>query len=101
MNYNLKNSYEVNHLHSIYSKLTWLVFSFTITTLIVILFVKQASFNYTFIAVDAIMLICLAIAYTLHMFLMTRKSVHYNQYAAFVSSIEISPIKKNPLQYLF
>ena len=101
MNYNLKNSYEVNHLHSIYSKLTWLVFSFTITTLIVILFVKQASFNYTFIAVDAIMLICLAIAYTLHMFLMTRKSVHYNQYTAFVSSIEISPIKKNPLQYLF
>ena len=93
MNYNLKNSYEVNYLHRIYSKLTWLVFSFTITTLIGILFVKQASFNFTFIAVDAIMLICLAIAYTLHMFLMTRKSVHYNQYTAFVSSIEISPIK--------
>ena len=54
---------------------------------------KQASFNFTFIAVDAIMLICLAIAYTLHMFLLTRKSVHYNQYTAFVSSIEISPIK--------
>ena len=53
MNYNLKNSYEVNYLHRIYSKLTWLVFSFTITTLIVILFVKHASFNFPFIAVDA------------------------------------------------
>ena len=65
MNNNLKNSYEVNYLHRIYSKLTWLVFSFTITTLIVILFVKQASFNFSFIVVDAIMLICLAIAHTL------------------------------------
>ena len=75
MNYNLKNSYEVNYLHRIYSKLTWLVFSFTITTLIVILFVKHTSFNFSFIAVDAIMLICLAIAYTLHMFFLTRNKV--------------------------
>ena len=64
MNNNLKNSYEVNYLHRIYSKLAWLVFSFTITTLIVILFMKHTSFNFPFIAVDAIMLICLAIAYS-------------------------------------
>ena len=95
MNNNLKSSYEVNYLHRIYSKLAWLVFSFTITTLIVILFVKHASFNFPFIAVDATMLICLVIAYTLHMFLLTRKSVHYNQYTTFVSSVEISPIKKS------
>ena len=75
--------------------MAWLVFSFTITTLIVILFMKHTSFNFPFIAVDAIMLICLVIAYTLHMFLLTRKSVHYNQYTAFVSSVEISPIKKS------
>ena len=71
----LKSSYEVNYLHRIYSKLAWLVFSFTITTLIDILFVKHASINFTFIAAVAVMMIRLAIAYTFHMFLLTRNKV--------------------------